>query len=186
MAYIEVIGHNEAQGRLAAIYEELLKKRGKLANVMLVHSLNPESLIAHMDLYMTIMFAQSPLSRPERELMAVVVSLLNKCTYCQQHHKTALGQYWKDDDRISRLLKDPYSACKTERELALANYASNLTMLPENSHTEQWALELKERGFEDRAILDATLVVAYFNFVNRLVLGLGVQQEAKAGEGYNY
>jgi alkylhydroperoxidase family enzyme len=32
-------------------------------------------------------------------------------------------------------------------------------------------------GFDDRAILDAALTVAYFSFVNRLVLLLGVEVE---------
>lgn len=45
---------------------------------------------------------------------------------------------------------------------------------------------LRQGGFDDRAILDATLVVAYFNFVNRIVLALEVQIEEKAGEGYKY
>ena len=37
----------------------------------------------------------------------------------------------------------------------------------------------------DRAILDASLVVGYFNFVNRMVLALGVKLEKEPG-GYNY
>ena len=41
-------------------------------------------------------------------------------------------------------------------------------------------------GLVERAILDAALVIAYFNFVNRLVLGLGVQLEQDKGEGYKY
>ncbi len=45
---------------------------------------------------------------------------------------------------------------------------------------------LKETGLDDRAILDATLVVAYFNFVNRMVLSLGVQLEEQNGEGFRY
>jgi len=37
----------------------------------------------------------------------------------------------------------------------------------------------------DRAILDAAQIAAYFNFVNRLVLGLGVGLEAQR-DGYEY
>ena len=36
---------------------------------------------------------------------------------------------------------------------------------------------LRDAGFDDRAILDATLTLGYFNFVNRLVLCLGVHLE---------
>jgi alkylhydroperoxidase family enzyme len=44
---------------------------------------------------------------------------------------------------------------------------------------------LKTKGFSDREILDATLVIAYFNFVNRIVLSLGVHLEEDT-EGYKY
>ena len=36
---------------------------------------------------------------------------------------------------------------------------------------------LRLQGLDDEAILHATQIVAYFNFVNRLALGLGVQLE---------
>ena len=36
---------------------------------------------------------------------------------------------------------------------------------------------LREQGLSDAAIHDAASVVAYFNFVNRLALGLGVELE---------
>ena len=45
--------------------------------------------------------------------------------------------------------------------------------------------QLKQEGLDDRAVLDAALVISYFNFVNRMVLGLGVHLEEDAG-GYEY
>ena len=36
---------------------------------------------------------------------------------------------------------------------------------------------LRHAGFSDRAVLDLTLVIAYFNFVTRLADGLGVPLE---------
>ena len=44
--------------------------------------------------------------------------------------------------------------------------------------TEDDIGELRAHGFDDRAILDAALTVAYFSFVNRLVLTLGVELES--------
>jgi alkylhydroperoxidase family enzyme len=38
----------------------------------------------------------------------------------------------------------------------------------------------------DSAILDATLVVAYFNFVNRIVLALGVESSELEVQGYRF
>jgi hypothetical protein len=50
-------------------------------NVLACHSLNPKALQAHLSLYRTIMFGASPLSRSEREAIAVAVSGANDCHY---------------------------------------------------------------------------------------------------------
>lgn len=52
-----------------------------LPHVLASHSLNPEALQAHLRLYRTIMFGDSPLSRIEREAIAVAVSAANDCHY---------------------------------------------------------------------------------------------------------
>lgn len=106
MSRIKVIEPKEATGRLKEIYDDLIKKRGKLADVHKIQSLRPESIVAHMDLYMEIMFSKSELTRAEREMMAVVVSAANGCEYCQMHHAQALNNYWKNDEKISRLRTD--------------------------------------------------------------------------------
>ena len=45
------------------------------------HALNPEALQAHLLLYQTVMFGDSPLTRAEREAIAVAVSAANDCHY---------------------------------------------------------------------------------------------------------
>lgn len=45
------------------------------------HSLNEAALEAHLGLYRTIMFGESPLTRAEREAVAVIVSAANDCHY---------------------------------------------------------------------------------------------------------
>ena len=99
MSRIKVISQNEATGRLKEIYNELIVKRGKLAEVHTIQSLRPESIVKHIDIYMEIIFSKSELSRAEREMMAVEVSKTNRCVYCQKHHAEALNNYWKDDEK---------------------------------------------------------------------------------------
>ncbi len=100
MARINVIEHDETTGRLLEIYSDLVKKRGKLADVHKIQSLRPESILKHMDLYLEIMFSKSELSRVQQEMMAVVVSVSNGCDYCRLHHAEALNHYLKDQGRI--------------------------------------------------------------------------------------
>ncbi|MFQ5426038.1 MAG: carboxymuconolactone decarboxylase family protein [Gaiellales bacterium] len=52
-----------------------------MANILGSHSLNHDALRAHVRLYRTIMYGDSPLSRSEREAIAVTVSAANDCHY---------------------------------------------------------------------------------------------------------
>ena len=186
MSRIKVIQHEEATGRLNEIYDDLINKRGKLADVHKIQSLRPESIVAHMDLYMEIMFSKSELSRAEREMMAVIVSVSNGCEYCQMHHAQALNNYWKNDEKINRLRNDFENADLTSRELVLCSFANLLTIHPEVYRNEKYLVPLKKIGITDSGILDATLVVSYFNFVNRIVLALGLEVNEAEMKGYRY
>lgn len=59
--------------KLKQFYKEIEEKRGKISNIMKIHSLNQEAMKNHMDLYLTLMFRSSGLSREEREFIAVTV-----------------------------------------------------------------------------------------------------------------
>lgn len=81
-AWIRVIPEDEAEGELKSLYEqEFDEERQGTDNILAIHSLNPPTLRAHADLYHTVMHAKSPLSRTEREMVAVVVSVINHCHY---------------------------------------------------------------------------------------------------------
>lgn len=64
-----------------------------------------------------------------------------------------------------------------QRMQALCRYALKLTVSP-------WAMmeadldPMRELGLSDRDIVDANQVVSYFNYVNRVADGLGVELEA--------
>lgn len=185
MPNIKTISPEEAEGRLRDIYDELIQKRGKIAEVHKVQSLRPESIVKHMDLYMEIMYSKSELSRAQREMMAVVTSKTNNCKYCIAHHASALQQYWKDEKKVERL-KQNYSELEmTSKDRALCVFSEELTK-NETQGYSNLITHLKEEKFSDEAILDAALVVSYFNFVNRMVLSLGVDLETDKGKDYNY
>jgi alkylhydroperoxidase family enzyme len=50
-------------------------------NILKIHSLNPASLSGHFEFYRTLMRGRSALTRTQREMIAVVVSSLNRCRY---------------------------------------------------------------------------------------------------------
>ncbi|UCG43132.1 MAG: peroxidase-related enzyme, partial [candidate division WOR-3 bacterium] len=130
MAWIETVDRAAAQGRLAQLYNEVGQRRGKVANIMRVHSLMPETMKAHADFYMSVVFSASGLSREERELLAVVVSAANRCDYCVEHHAEALNHYWQDPDRLEKLKSDYRTAGLSKRSLAMATYGNKLARTP--------------------------------------------------------
>ena len=123
MAYIEVINYEESEGRLREIYDDLIKSRGKLAEVHKIQSLNPETIVLHMELYLAIMFKKSPLKRYQREMLGVVVSAANHCKYCYTHHGQAVNHYWKDWSRVEVLIENFQNAQLQKEEEKLREYA---------------------------------------------------------------
>lgn len=183
MSWIKEVDEQDATGELAALYEELLEKRGKVANILKVHSLNPPSLKNHLDLYMTLMFGKSGLGRGARESIAVVTSANNDCDYCVNHHDKALQHYEKDTQARKLMCEGKNFDALPARDAAMLAHARKLTNTPGEicaADTEK----LRQAGFEDRDILDITLITAYFNFVNRIALGLGVTFDEKELTGY--
>ncbi len=81
MPNLRLIEEGEATGALKVQYEAAIARAGKVFNIVKAMSLNPETLRASMELYRAVMFGRSELSRPERELLAVVVSRANDCHY---------------------------------------------------------------------------------------------------------
>jgi len=185
MAWIPTIPESDASGELASLYRRVGNSDGTVDNVMQVHSLNPESLRTHFEMYVAAMHRPSPLTRAEREMVAVVVSRLNGCRYCLVHHHAGLRRLWPDArDGDADALRDGADTALSDRERAMIDWASKLTNSPD-SMTESDVAALRSAGLDDRAILDLAQCVGYFNYVNRVVTGLGVEfgkEEGAAGQ----
>jgi len=183
MSWIDEVDVAQADGQLKAIFAELVAKRGKVSNILKVHSLNPEAMQNHLDLYMTVMFGASGLSRAEREATGVVVSATNDCSYCVNHHAEALRHYIKDDETLEMLMSADGLETLEPRLSNIVRYAEKLTSAPA-AMTESDLGELRAVGLDDRDILDLALVTSYFNFVNRIAQGLGVEFTPDELTGY--
>jgi len=74
------------------------------------------------------------------------------------------------------LALDYRSAELSAADRTMLAYAVKLTEAP-HSVTQQDVEALKREGFDDAAVLDICQVVSYYNYVNRLADGLGVELE---------
>jgi uncharacterized peroxidase-related enzyme len=185
MPYIKTVELNEASGELRDIYSKVVGERGKLSNILKIHSLLPNTMITHLDFYMSIMFNKAGIRRADAELIATVVSAANKCEYCVNHHAEALKSYWKDEDKVKQVAEDFRKVDLTEKQNAMLEFAEKLTLYP-GEMKEDDVNGLREIGFSDEEILSITLITNYFNFVNRVANGLGVDFSEEETKGYKY
>ena len=81
MAWIQEILPEDADADLSALYEQVAEPDGSVDHILRIHGINPQSLSDHSGLYVTAMKRHSPLSRLQREMIAIVVSTLNGCHY---------------------------------------------------------------------------------------------------------
>lgn len=158
--WIESISPGDAIGELKELYERIGGARGGVAHIHEAQSLNPKVLATHFELYKAVMFQASPLSRADREALAVAVSRANSCEYCSAHHGAALRQLVAQSSLPSEVFE----------------WAARLARTPETASGADVTM-LRAAGLSDRAILDAVLTVAYFSYANRLVMALGLTLE---------
>ena len=81
MAWIRTIPPEEAHGALSFSYEAARKRAGRVYQIVRAMSLAPRVLDASMGLYLAILHAPGALSRAQREMLAVVTSVANRCHY---------------------------------------------------------------------------------------------------------
>lgn len=185
MAWIKTVEKEKASGKTKKVYERILKERGHLANIFIAQGLDPGVLEHHLDLYEILMINPGPLSREEREMIAVIVSAANRSAYGAIHHSEALETVDNNPAALYKLIKELTSKKESQREKALLAYAAKLTLVPKDITSED-IRDLKDVGLTDEEILRANLIAGYFNFSNRVALGLGVELEEGEARKYKY
>jgi uncharacterized peroxidase-related enzyme len=133
----------------------------------------PDTARVLLPLHEQVMRAPSPFTAGERELIAAYVSGLNACTYCNGIHAVTAREFGVPEHVLAAALDDLDSAPVDERMRPVLRYLGKLTRTPW-AVGEADARAVYEAGWDERALHDAVLVCALFNFMNRMVDGLGV------------
>ncbi|MBK8977944.1 MAG: hypothetical protein IPM29_18715 [Planctomycetes bacterium] len=82
MAWIDTVSEDDADGRIGALYAAARRRAGRVFGIVRLMSPDPATLDASMALYAaTTTSPGSPLPRWFRELVAVHVSIANRCHY---------------------------------------------------------------------------------------------------------
>ena len=178
MSWIHVIGFEEATGKLKQIYKKIKGPNNQIDNVLSIHSLRPHTLTGHMSLYKnTLHHSNNSFPNWQLELLGTYTSYINKCDYCYEHHFAGMKRFLQNDTKATALREhienNTLVNYLTEKEYALIDYAHKLT-LAADTLTKASISYLRSLGYDDGEILEVNQVVAYFNYANRTVMGLGV------------
>ncbi|MEV6647296.1 peroxidase-related enzyme [Amycolatopsis sp. NPDC051371] len=119
----------------------------------------------------------SPFTAGEREMIAAYVSGLNDCDYCHGIHTVTAEAFGVPEGVLKAALTDLDAAPVDDRLKPVLSYVGKLTRTPSRM-TAADADAVFAAGWDDRALHDAVLVCALFNFMNRMVDGLGIQADA--------
>lgn len=145
-------------------------KLGMVPNVLQAYAFDIDKLNAFTTFYNDLMLANSGLTKLEREMIAVVVSSINRCFYCLTAHGAAVRELSGDPVLGEQLVMNYKAADLAPRQHAMLDFAALLTTASATVE-EADRQTLRDHGFNDRDIWDITSVAAFFNMTNRVASG---------------
>jgi uncharacterized peroxidase-related enzyme len=142
-------------------------KLGMIPNVLQAYAFDIDKLNAFTAMYNDLMLAHSGLTKLEREMIAVVVSSINKCFYCLTAHGAAVRALSGDPKLGEMLVMNWRVADLTHRHRAMLAFAEKVTKT--SAEIAEYDREaLRDAGFSDRDIWDIANVTGFFNMTNRV------------------
>ena len=178
MSWIKTVSYNESRGQLRDLYDRIKGPNDNVDNIMMAHSLRPHTMEGHMAIYKYVLHNKNNIvPKWFLETLGVLVSHLNKCSYCLEHHYAGLKRLLADNVKAQSIRnaieQNNIAVAPLNKKQKLAmHYAQMLNDSP-SQLTEKNIIDLRKIGFDDGEILEINQVCAYFAYANRTVLGLG-------------
>jgi uncharacterized peroxidase-related enzyme len=154
----------EMTAKYFAVCEE---KLGMVPNVLKAYAFDIEKLNTFTALYNDLMLGDSGLTKLEREMIAVAVSSVNQCYYCQVAHGAAVRELSGTPELGEQMVMNYRVADLTERQRAMLDFAVALTEGSAKT-SEVDRQRLRDVGFSERDIWDIAAVTGFFNMTNRV------------------
>lgn len=147
-----------------------LPKKTNLADVIKAFPKGWEEMLDYHDV---ILRGDSPFTIAERELISAYVSGLNKCRFCLNAHTVYTESFGVEEGTVAALLDDPDKAPIDAKLRPVLAYAKKLTLTPHAIDKADITAMLNV-GWTQEAVADANVITALYNFMNRIIIGMGV------------
>jgi uncharacterized peroxidase-related enzyme len=172
MSFVNEVEESQAGPKLKEIYRQLEQGLGFLPHYFKSLGAMPKVIEAQLLMDDAIM-SDGALTKLVKEQIAVVVSSINSSSYCVKFHMELLRRFGIDRAMERKLTSDYENAAVEPKVKALFRFAEKLTKKPDDI-AEADIEALKAAGWDDAAVRETVLTVAYFGYINRVSLGLGL------------
>lgn len=142
----------------------------ELSDVFRAHPVGVRELLTIHDL---VLRHPSPLTVAERELIAAYVSGTNACSYCYGAHSIIAESFGLDESIIRSAVADPETPLVPPRMRPILRFVEKLTRAPSSVRPADREA-IFAVGWTEEALHYVVLTCALFNFMNRLVDGMGI------------
>ena len=175
MTYVNEIEETQANPQLRGIYGNIEQNMGFLPHYFKALGAMPQAIEGQLQLSGAVM-NDGALTKTEKEQIGVVVSGINASSYCLVIHMELLRRLGVEKALARKLVNDYENAAVPDKMKALFRFADKLTRKPVEIEEDDISA-LKAAGWDEAAIRETVLTVAYFNYVNRVSLGLGLVED---------
>lgn len=172
MPYVNEIEEFQANPQLRELYRSIEQHFGFIPHYFKALGTMPNAIAGQLKLNEAVM-GDGALSTVVKEEIGVVVSGINSSAYCIFIHMELLQRFGVDKALARKLTTEYENAAVEPKVKALFRFADKLTRKPYDIEDEDIET-LKKAGWDDAAVRETVLTVAYFNYVNRVSLGLGL------------
>jgi uncharacterized peroxidase-related enzyme len=172
ISFLPVPDRADVPESVTKLWDKSEEAMGFVPNVFRTQAFNSDQFLAWWKYFNLLVNKDGYLSNAEREMIGVVVSGINGCTYCAISHGAALREFSQDPVTADLVAVNWRQADLSDRQRAIAEYADLLTKAPET--VEEDDLEpLRDAGLDDHEIMEAVQVIGMFNMTNRISSALG-------------
>ena len=175
MAWIDTVSWADSEGPLRDAYDWQAAALGEPADFTMLGSLYPAIVDERLRLYRTVENCPSQLSAVERQSAALVTSRLNGTDHCASGLRLKLESLGLAAAVLDAIDADPANVDSGDGRFdVICAYAAKLTRSPDMV-VEHDVDRLRDHGLSDLDILDLNNMVAYYAYINRVVMGLGLR-----------
>lgn len=160
------------------LFGKCQSKLGLIPNVLLAFAHRPGKLRAFSAMYNELMLGASGLSKLEREMIAVTVSSINSCWYCQVAHGAAVRVLSNSPQLGEAIVMNYRYADLTDKQRVMLDFPAKIAKTSAEID-EADRQKLREHGFTEEDIWDICEVAAFFSMSNRMASAIGMQPNAE-------